>query len=87
MSAQILTLRDALVWHQGFSCEQQGFNAIRVQGNWVQLRIRCSSAMYRAVFKSAVVLTAYHCCPAPESDVGSWVELMDGEIYTDADWP
>jgi hypothetical protein len=39
--------------------EQQGFNAIRVQGNWVQLRIRWSSRVHHAVSKSAVVLPQF----------------------------
>ena len=39
--------------------EQQGFNAVRVQGNWVQLRIRFSSAVFHVVFKSAVVLPLF----------------------------
>ena len=39
--------------------EQQWSKAVPVQGNWVQLRIPCSPAMYHAVFTSAVVLPQF----------------------------
>jgi hypothetical protein len=35
------------------------FSVVWVKGNWVQLRIRCSSSVYLAVFKSAVVLPQF----------------------------